>query len=211
MRDWQLPKLVPALAVAIVILSPRVIPTARLAWYDSTMLHEAYLVATTDDGNRARVPSNYFLSASLPMAQMRFSFGLLGRLVPTGIYGATWTYDDMRKANSCELPLRSSRGAEAANTWGRFERFVREHHAYVLASVNGNGRLDYDWYPHHIWSNPLLYEDFSAMDKRRIIEYQFVIDYVCLGYDEGRLQRRVLGTDSRRIPVPGPQRPEVAR
>ena len=78
---------------------------------------------------------------------------------------------------------------------------MREHHAYIVSHADADGRYAYDLYPHHIWSNPALYRDFSSMDKRRIVEYRFVTDFVCLGYDDAGLVRRVLGSDSRPIRV----------
>jgi hypothetical protein len=182
--------------MAIVLLSPRWLPTARLAWYDSTTLNNSYFVAETEDGTKARVPSNYFLSASLPMAQMRFSSGF-----PTGVFGSTTSYADLRKANACEMKLVPRPAPMAAKTWTGLERFIREHHAWIVSRADADGRYAYDLYPHHVWSNPVLYEDFSAMDKRKIARYVFVTDYVCVGYDDNGLVRRVLGSDSRPISV----------
>jgi hypothetical protein len=201
LRTVRVPPAVALIALGVVVLSPRVLPISRLAWYDTHSLNDSYLVAVTDLGTKARVPSSYFLSSSLTMAQMSFAPGMFGRMLPTGIFGTSQSYVQMRSANACALPVQESNAATRSETWERLERLVREHHAYVLAHADAAGRLAYDWYPHHIWSNPALYGAFSAMDKRRIVEYLFVTDYVCVGYDENGLSRLSLGSDSRPIHV----------
>jgi len=129
----------------------------------------------------------------------RIEPGLLGRRLPTNVYGNSRVHGQAVLANERALTPQKSGVGPDSELWQRFERFVREHHAYVLAHADAGGRLDYDLYPHRVWSNPALYRDFAGLDKRRIGSYVLVTDYVCVGYDEQGLTRRILGSDSRAI------------
>jgi hypothetical protein len=200
-RETRISGVVAAAAVGVMLLAPTVMPTTRLAWYDTSALNESYLVAVTDDDRELRVPSNYFLSASLTFAQMRFALGMFGRMLPTRVFGTNKSYAEMKAAASCELRVQETTVLQSNELWERFERFVREHHAYILAHVDLAGHILYDVYPHHIWSNPTLYRPFAELDKRRIVAYRFITDYVCVGYDDNRLGRQLLGHDERTIGV----------
>ena len=78
-------------------------------------------------------------------------------------------------------------------------KYIRQHHSYVLSRVDEDGRFSYDLYPHHIWSNPLEYNDFSELDKRRITAYVFVSELVCLGDEDIGLTRHVVHRSERSI------------
>ena len=79
-----------------------------------------------------------------------------------------------------ELPIREKRCAtpmdapcnqigypdKAHSVSRQLERFVQDHHAYVLQRVGSDGKLFYDVHPHHIWSMPSEFREFYQLDKR---------------------------------------------
>jgi hypothetical protein len=72
------------------------------------------------------------------------------------------------------------------------ERFTRLWHRAILAELDANGRLAYDWYPHHIWSDPRRYDDFRDADKRKVVAYRWVRDAVCIDLNVHPARSRVV-------------------
>ena len=61
------------------------------------------------------------------------------------------------------------------------------HHTYILEAINKEGVINYDLYPHHIWSVPSHFQEFNALDKRKIQAYVFHIQSGCTKYEEGKV------------------------
>jgi hypothetical protein len=56
--------------------------------------------------------------------------------------------------------------------------------------VDENGYVDYDLFPHHIFSMPWHFEDFKQLDKRRIVSFRYENQAVCIGYEDGNLTKQ---------------------
>ena len=173
--------------------------TARLGWYDSPATNHIYLTAKLEDGRELRVPTNYFLSHSIFLAQQRQS-SLVGNMFPTGTWGTTMSHEDMNLALKCELPLTSP--PESGEKLQNFISFIKAHHAEILRRAGDDGKLAYNFYPHHIWSNPLLYREFAALDFRQIHSFRLTFEALCTGWSEGQRQIKPVSTQSYDIMLP---------
>ena len=160
---------------------------ARLGWYETRALNDHYFVAETESGAKYRVPTNYFLGASVTVAQQRLG-SLSAPVFPTLLWATTLS-GDVRRAATRECasqPVGASRAYQGSEEQVR--HFVRRHHAQVLAVSDDNGRFPYDWYPHHIFSNPFMFSDFNRLDKRTIVRYWYVIEPKCVDVQADPLQ-----------------------
>ncbi len=179
-RHRILPRLVRMAGSIAVMTGIIVFWTAQLGWYDTPTLNKAYFEVVTTDGQVYEVPTNFFLSASVTFAQMRVAGPFYGHF-PIGTYGTTHSNNTRGKAERCRLDLRPAKSSLAVNgALGTqqslsLERYINTHHAFVLDTVDQTGRLSYNWYPHHIFSNPWEFEAFSILDKRDIFEYRYVV------------------------------------
>src|SRR3546814_16538545 len=77
LRHQRFDGFVRLVGVVAVIGGTLVFFDARLAWYDTPALNNAYFVAITDDGREYEVPSNFFLAASVTGDKGRV--GLVGK------------------------------------------------------------------------------------------------------------------------------------
>jgi hypothetical protein len=176
----KMPKLSGAalIGIAMVLLVRPVFFVAKLGWYDTPALVDSYVVAVTKEGQSYRVPSNYFGTFSVTMAQQR-----LARPpghYPTVSFGAARTREDWKAAeDNCRLAMSN----EPLGIPDGVASFLQRHHRYVLSKVDAHGRYNYDLYPHHIWSNPLMFRDFARLDKRRIDHYVYVVQSKCMHLD----------------------------
>jgi len=173
----------------VTVTSPLFFNTVTLGWFDSASFNHAYFMAVTNDGKEYEVPSNYFLSASVSVAQQKY----LGKPFIGHFETGTWSGVDNTKSdlkermyasNECRLPV----GDESEMTLHAsriLSRFVRLHHKYILSKVDRDGRFDYDLYPHHIWSNPLIFRDFYKLDKREIVAYKYIVESGCTYLSNG--------------------------
>ena len=71
----------------------------------------------------------------------------------------------------------------------------------IMANLDADGHFSYDWFPHHNWSNPALYEDFAALDLRSVVGYRYIIDSICLSYQDGMVAERLKLRGVHEIPV----------
>ena len=182
--------------VTTVVLAPAVFWVANLGWWDSRALNHERFFAKLADGSEIEVPTNYWGSLSINYAQMRVTRGKAEGFFPTGTAGVFFDQKIMERVNRCDYQFNSDRSArvlknlvEAPNS--RVTQNIRLHHKYVLEQVDGAGQTAYDFYPHHIWSMPWLYDEFKALDKRRIVAYRYVVEAVCLGTENGSFKRDV--------------------
>lgn len=181
-----------ALAIA---LSPLFAHVARLGWYDSLAVNEAYFEVLQKDGGAARVPSTAFGFYSYPIAHM--SFGLPpGKYLPTATNGGTLSSAVLHQSYRCDF----SSSAPAANTaWNgaALSAFIRGFHRQVLAKAGPEGHWSNRLYPHHFWSAPSVEKAFAGVDMRRVDAYRLVVESVCLDPDSGALKRKVYRNEYR--------------
>lgn len=173
--------------------------TARLGWYDTPAVNHAYATAILDDGRELRVPTNYFLAFSLSAAQQDYA-NVLPHMWPTGTFGTTVSYEQMKLGLACRQQLTDV--VHPVLDPSHLVRFTRERHAEALALAGADGQLAYDLYPHHIWSNPLLYRDFAGLDLRRIKAFRWSIEAVCVDWSGGARHTRVINQQQVEVPLP---------
>lgn len=196
-------KLKLALSLAV-ILSPfvfHIMPS--FAWLDTPAINQVRLYAVTDEGKEYRVPSNYFLAASVNFAQDRWVWPEQG-FFPTETWGITRNNAAAKAAQDCRNWVRTEE--EFLKTpfdlpRERIERVVRRGHAQVLSMVDENGYVDYDLFPHHIFSMPWYFEDFKQLDKRRIVSFRYESQAVCIGYEDGKLTKQKIHSATFNIPL----------
>lgn len=171
---------------AFTLLSPLIFNTTYLGWWDTASFNKVYFTAVTHNGETYEVPSNYFLAASVSVAQQkRVGIPYIGHYeldaagaIPHG------TIDDMHIANRCELQL-GAKSEMQESVYQHLQQYVRRHHQYIVEHSDADGRYPYDWYPHHIWTMPWEFSDFHQLDKRRIDHYVFHVVSGCKTYEDG--------------------------
>ncbi len=163
----------------------------RLGWFDTGAVNASRFEAVTDGGERIAVPTNFFLEKSLFMAQQRFQAPFTGFL-PTGTWGTTSDGDVFNalikdcKAQSREFSLSGTAMASLGS-------ILQRHHAMVLSKAGASGRIAYDWYPHHVWSNVGAFSRFKEIDLRSIRSYVLSVESRCVSVEkDGRINRNVI-------------------
>lgn len=199
LRGEIIPLYARIIPVGFVMFSISLFHIATLGWYDTARVTDIHFVAETPQGDH-RVPSNYFLANSYAL----FHRGVIGNPYSghynAGPWGSVWRVEDMRSANACEVPPFEASAPDEA-VLERVRGFIKAHHAYVVANASDTGRLNYDLFPHHHFSNPAMFARFDVLDKRTIIAYRFVVETSCLTYAEGAYGRRVIRRDGETIYV----------
>jgi len=174
------PKLLTGFAMGALVLAPSVFYIPLLGWYDSREINRTTIRAVTEEGDRLELPSNFFRNYSVIFAQNRIARESSERL-PTGAYGATWSYETYLRSFECSntlLPASSKeKQAEQLNGLGRF---ISGYHEFALRQTNVDGRLAYDYFPHHIWSNPMQYGRVKELDLKKVVGYELVVEGVCM-------------------------------
>jgi hypothetical protein len=174
---------------------------ARLAWYDTPAYNRASVYAVTRSGLEVEVPTNYFLGASVTFAQMRFGSPEPNRHLPTLTWGSTVDPKVVLAARDCDFSQLKPGNPYPFHA-AEITRLIRQHHRTMLSHVSAGGHFAYDWYPHHIWANPLLFRQFATVDIRSILAYRYVVEAVCVDFSDGRLRRRVLHRSEALIEAP---------
>ncbi len=186
-RDCEIPMQARYLLSVIVMCGIAFFFTARLAWYDSPMMNDIYITANTSEKSGLRVPTNYFLNVSLPFAQSRQLRDIPGHLKAVDSLGSVYSYDLMNKYSACR-PEYNEKG-DNSDKVEFLKSYIKVHHEYILTKVNGRGLFNYDLFPHHMWSNPFLFEEFYALDKREITSYNVNIDTICLVKNNNMIEK----------------------
>lgn len=169
-------------ALIMLLTAPYVFQVAKLGWFDSGGVNYAHVQAETIDGRRVDVPSNFFLEMSVVFAQQRAGRPFDG-FFPTHDWGTSQDQEVMQRfTERCEPadPVAPNLDPETVAHVGDL---IWKHHDRVLALEDGGGRLDYDLYPHHIWSSPVAYDDFRALDLQAIRAYVLVVEALCIAMD----------------------------
>lgn len=201
-RDKVLPRSVKVILVGIVACGwwiqylPGLFSTVSLGWYDASAFNYSRFIAISDDGKEYVVPTNYFLQWSKNMAQDDFEVVFDNRL-DIITYTVTEDYELFLKTLSCsdEITLVNSSPTPLYNREA-LSRLLKRHHKYILTQLDDNGIMNYDLYPHHIWSTPWVFEEFKQLDKHKIVKYKYVNTPACLLYDDNKVILSPVGEDA---------------
>jgi hypothetical protein len=184
--------------VCIVIFAPLVFFVAKLGWFDNRSFNHEYFEAVYENGDKQEIPSNYFLGSSLTYAQQRIIRNKENGHFPTGTFGVTFGMDNVNKGNSCEYKINPN--GDLFSQIGEAEvkkisaRIARIHQFYIENERRLSGGLNYDLYPHHIFSFPWKFSEFKHRKKETIKYYNYVVESYCLGIegkvDNNKLYRR---------------------
>jgi hypothetical protein len=178
---------------------------ARLGWFDVADARQSYFEASTDT-ERVRVPASFFLSHSFGV-----SLGYMDSAAHAGHYGHTpWNaatdYNRQITSGTCPAPSPpdASKIESEEQRKRRLEgigRFLRAHHAKMLARQESRGKFGYYYRVHHHPSNPYLFGKFGALDLKAVRAYELVLESACYQLKEGRLIKRVVGRTVERFDV----------
>ena len=186
--------------IFFVLTSYHIFFVAKLAWFDSKSMNAVYLEAIDNNEEVYRVPSNYFGTFSLPIAQMR-----LGRnfdnFFNTGVYGAVYDFKNYKKTNQCSINDDNNKSALNREKLQKIKTIVKKHHQYVTNNLKINGKINYDFFAHHIWSNPLMYKKFNQLDKRKIKSYNYIVEAVCLEFKQNKFKPSILRKNTYAIDI----------
>jgi hypothetical protein len=188
----------PALALMLmgmVLVAPLFFFVAHLGWWDTPQTNIEYFEAVTKDGKTARVPSNYFGSFSVVVAQQRLIFDKSHGFLPTSTYGLTRDPALMRQALDCTVPVGA--GDVIAETFAQpdntLEAFVKRYHSWVLGhAVDENGHWLFDLYPHHIFSSFWEFPEFNRLNLNDIVAYRYIVEAACVHEKDGALRVDVI-------------------
>jgi hypothetical protein len=203
MRLDEIPGRLKLVFCSVVVLSPAIFQIMpSYAWLDTRSMNSVRIIATADDGAEYRVPSNYFLGASITFAQHRLIWPSHGP-VTTETWATTRNLEVMQKGLACDWG--HAEGNLPPTTWyvgqNRISNLMRRHHIQILSMADDYGRVKYDLFPHHIFSVPWLFSEFDALDKRRIVKYRYENEALCLSLKDGQLNRRTMWSSSFDIPL----------
>jgi len=198
-KNIKIPLSVSLFLMLVVLLSPIAFYIVKLGWFDTRANNIGYLQAIDSKGQEYRVPSNYFGSLSITFAQQRVGRPYDG-FFETGTFGNAYKHGVFTQNNNCEsITLDNNEIAINAQESEVLSKFINRHHRYIVENVDENGRFAYDLFPHHIWTNPWLYQDFYALDKRDIIGYKYIVEAACIMENESG--ERTYNTDVKRREV----------
>jgi hypothetical protein len=79
--------------------------------------------------------------------------------------------------------------------------FVAEYHRFAARRADSSGRFHYDLYPHHMWSNPMIFPAASEMDLRRVVGYELVVDALCVIKAETAMTMETLSRARTAFPI----------
>ena len=172
------------------------------AWLDTPAVNEVRLFAVTAEGETFHVPSNFFLGRSVNFAQNRLVWPARGPF-PTQTWGTTRDPKVAKAAQDCSWDRKTDEEMTPLfqQSQEQISETVRRNHVQILSMLDENGHLNYDLYPHHIFSMPWYYRDFKALDKRRIVAYRYESSAACLDYRNGQLTRDVKFASGFDIPL----------
>lgn len=204
-RRWSFqvpPRPLFAFGVVALLVAPVVFYIPWLGWYDSREVNSTTIRAVLDDGSRLELPSNFFRNYSVIFAQNRIARTAAERL-PTGAFGATWNHQDYLRSYDCKNELLPPASTEQRSiVLENLSSFIAGYHAFVLRQSDKNGRFAYDYFPHHIWSNPLQFGAVADLDLRRVAGYELVIDAVCIAGISKGSQLELVGRTRTVFPIP---------
>src|SRR5258708_13375651 len=108
---------------------------------------------------------------------------------PMRLGGNTYNRKDWLDAQSCgpETLHEQNTGVSLATT----ESMIREGDAAMRRSPAVKDANLFYLYPHHMVSNPMMFDAFNRLSMNDIVGYRYSVESVCLGLKDGRLTRDV--------------------
>jgi hypothetical protein len=192
------------IATAFIVIAPHFAHVAPLGWYDTGANNKLYFEAVDESGRRYAVPSNFFTFYSYSFGHMDY-----GTPDPETAFavispnGGAWDFQLFQAGRSCNVAALVRPGAKHWFDRDKLPAFIRNYHRLVLTIYSKAGIFPYDFYPHHFYVPVSQSTEFAALDKRRIVAYIYKRESVCLSFEKGALQRKVIATAEYRINLNG--------
>lgn len=184
----------------IILISPLFFSVAFLAWFDTNNVNTEIFYAVTEDGEKVRIPNAYFLDFALTLNQTKLAGPHPAHFQNVHINVTARTIENMRESNACKEKIEDINSNKPLLS-DHLVQVIKNHHKYVLTRLDDNGQFNYSFYPHHKFSNPIQFSDFSNVDIRKIKAYEFVIESSCLQEKDNTIQKNVVSRSSQLIPV----------
>lgn len=198
-RDFPHPKpLLGVIAGGFICLSPIVANVALLGWFDSGANNNAQMYVQMRDGKRIKVTPNFYTFYSYPMSHMRY-----GMPDPDTAFwvghpnGGTRDFWVLEAAQRCDADALIIPGRVPQMPQPSFDNFVRNYHEMALSVRSNIGMFPYDYYPHHFFVMPN--REFATLDLNDVSAYIYRRESVCLSFEDGKVERRVVTVGEHRI------------
>ncbi len=187
LKEADITPLMKAVCATTVIFGNLVFYTNWLGWLDGAKLASPQFYAETRDGRSVLVPQVYYGIYSYTIAQAgmyippdHFSFRIGGN----NLNRAAW--QDATHCGPATQPQQDTGVSLAA-----VEALVRDTHRFMQANPVIKDHNLYYLYPHHMQPNPWVFTAFNRLRLEDIVGYRYVVESVCLGLENGQLQRDV--------------------
>lgn len=147
----------------------------RFAWLDTNYVNQIKINIIDKKNKIYEVPSNFFLNKSVLVSQNFPGQGVNSRLNNTFIWGSVRDKKLMEKINTnCEDHLEEFIvNKEYLNF---LQKKIRE---YILLLKQKNNNINYDFYPHHIWSSFTKYKSFKQLSIDNMVKFQISMESYC--------------------------------
>ncbi len=192
LRDLDWNRTVQVTTLVFTLAGIALFRTATLAWYESPGFASPFFVAEMKDGSQQRIPNAFFLSSSYQVSQGRIWWPGEAGHFNHSIWGSVLPHADLEAGRRCTPPDLTEPAEPLYGPPEAIGRFMQAQHRQMLARADDRGRVNYYLVPHHHVPSPLMPDAFAATDLRQIARYAYVLDSVCLGLADGRLERRLL-------------------
>ncbi len=190
------------IATGFILVAPRFVEVTRLGWFDSGANNKLYFEAVDESGKRYTVPTNFFTFYSYSFGHMDYGPPDPERAFATGEpNGGTWDYRAFKAGRSCDVATLTRPGFYHAFDHEKLPAFIQNYHRLALTIYSMVGAFPYDFYPHHFYVPFSKRQDFDRLDKHRIVAYIYRQESVCLSFDAGALQRKLIATAEYEIDV----------
>ena len=195
--------------MSFIIISPAMFFVAKLGWWDTPALNVESIYAITKDGRFVEVPTNFWGSFSVTIAQQRLVWDKEQGYLPTGTYGIIFGIDNVRRAKACDFDkeLLNAKPDAIEKTFAeergeKIVAFIQRYHEWAKEMSGDKNNWSYNLYPHHIFSFPWTFADFRALDIDDIVAYRYSIKSYCdLKFKEGRLEKTFIKEGYYDIPI----------
>jgi len=172
--------------VLSVFLAQFIFSTNYLGWLDGGKLAMPHFYAHTTDGRDVPIPGNYFGIFSYPIGHP--SIFIPNDHFPVLIGGGSDDRETWEDALSCGPKVSEH---QETGSFASVTDLVQRTDRLMRAKPGLKSHNLYYFYPHHLPSNPLAYEEFNKLTIDDIAAYVYVVDSVCLDLKDGRLVRDV--------------------
>lgn len=201
----EIPLFVAFIALIMIFISPKYFKIATLGWFETRASDEVIIHVKTIDDKIVSVPSNFFLDMSIAFAQDRpiksIGYG------NSGVWGGVFSKGKERNNNNnCE-----KFGDKYAFTKITNENYIPKlnntlinHHNFITSKIGEKKikNLNYNLYPHHIFSSFKNNEEFNNLTMKDIKEYIVTTRDVCYKLRwNGKIKQKVLAQKQYFFPI----------